>query len=71
VWQKINLIGECMADTLDCYMLQTPSGGLFISPNAQDLIKILQIEISKNLNDETLDAKVSQSVTSYSNLYVT
>jgi hypothetical protein len=53
-----------MADNVDCYMLQTPSGGLFISPNAKDLIKILQIEISKNLNDETLDAKVSQSVTS-------
>ena len=53
-----------MADTLDCYMLQTPSGGLFITPNAKDLIKILQIEINKNSNDETLDAKVSQSVTS-------
>jgi hypothetical protein len=53
-----------MADTLDCYMLQTPSGGLFITPNAKDLIKILQIEISKNLNDKTLDVKVSQSVTS-------
>ncbi len=53
-----------MADTVNSYMLQTPSGGLFISPNAQDLIKILQIEIDKNLNNETLDAKVSQSVTS-------
>jgi hypothetical protein len=53
-----------MADTLDCYMLQTPSGGLFISPNAKDLIKILQIEISKNSNDENQNVKVSQSVTS-------
>jgi hypothetical protein len=53
-----------MADTVDCYMLQTPSGGLFISPNAKDLIKILQIEIDKKSNDKTLDAKVSQSVTS-------
>jgi hypothetical protein len=53
-----------MADSVDCYMLQTPSGGLFISPNSKDLIKILQIEIDKNLNDKTLDAKVSQSVTS-------
>jgi hypothetical protein len=64
VRKKINLIEGCMADTLDCYMLQTPSGGLFITPNAKDLIKILQIEINKNSNDETLDAKVSQSVTS-------
>jgi hypothetical protein len=64
VWKKINLIGECMADNVNSYVLQTPSGGLFISPNAQDLIKILQIEISKNLNDESQDAKVSQSVTS-------
>jgi hypothetical protein len=60
-----------MEDSVDCYVLQTPSGGLFISPNAKDLIKILQIEIDKNSNDETLNAKVSQSVTSYSNLYVT
>jgi hypothetical protein len=64
MWQKINLIGECMEDPVDCYMLQTPSGGLFISPNAKDLIKILQIEIDKKSNDKTLDAKVSQSVTS-------
>jgi hypothetical protein len=60
VWQKINLIGGCMADTADSFVLQTPSGGLFITPNAQDLIKILQIEIDKNLNDETLDIMVSQ-----------
>jgi hypothetical protein len=53
-----------MADTENIYVLQTPSGGLFISPNAQDLIKILQIEINKNSNDETLNVKVSQSVTS-------
>jgi hypothetical protein len=53
-----------MINTVDSYVLETPSGGLFITPNAQDLIKILQIEISKNLNDETLDVKVSQSVTS-------
>ena len=53
-----------MADTVYSYMLLTPSGGLFISHNAKDLIKILQIEISKNLNDESQDAKVSQSVTS-------
>ena len=53
-----------MADNLNCYVLQTPSGGLFISPNAKDLIKVLQIEISKNLNDESQDVKVSQSVTS-------
>ena len=53
-----------MEDAVNSYMLQTPSGGLFISPNAQDLIKILQIEISKNSNDETLNVKVSQSVTS-------
>ena len=53
-----------MADNLNCYMLQTPYGGLFITPNAQDLIKILQIEIDKNLNDETLNVKESQSVTS-------
>jgi hypothetical protein len=49
-----------MADNLNCYMLQTPYGGLFITPNAQDLIKILQIEIDKNLNDETLDIMVSE-----------
>ena len=49
-----------MADTLNCYMLQTPSGGLFITPNAQDLIKILHIEISKKSNDETLDIMVSE-----------
>jgi hypothetical protein len=53
-----------MADNVNSYVLQTPSGGLFISPNAKDLIKILQIEIDKNLNDETLNVKVSQSVTS-------
>jgi hypothetical protein len=53
-----------MEDAVNSYMLQTPSGGLFISPNAQDLIKILQIEISKNSNDESQDAKVSQYVTS-------
>jgi hypothetical protein len=49
-----------MIDTAGSYVLQTPSGGLFITPNAQDLIKILQIEIDKNLNDETLDIMVSQ-----------
>jgi hypothetical protein len=53
-----------MINTVDSYVLETPSGGLFITPNAQDLIKILQIEISKNSNDETLNVKVSQSVTS-------
>jgi hypothetical protein len=53
-----------MIDTVDSFVLQTPSGGLFISPKAQDLIKILQIEIDKNLNDESQDVKVSQSVTS-------
>ena len=49
-----------MADAVNSYMLQTPSGGLFISPNAKDLIKILQIEIDKSLNDETLDIMVSE-----------
>jgi len=58
--EKINLIGGCMADAVNSYMLQTPSGGLFISPNAKDLIKILQIEIDKSLNDETLDIMVSE-----------
>jgi len=36
-----------MADTKDSFVLQTPSGGMFISPNAQDLIKVLQIEFNK------------------------
>jgi hypothetical protein len=49
-----------MINTVDSYVLQTPSGGLFISPNVQDLIKILQIEISKKSNDETLDIMVSE-----------
>jgi hypothetical protein len=49
-----------MIDTAGSYVLQTPSGGLFISPNAKDLIKILQIEINKSLNDETLDIMVLQ-----------
>jgi len=53
-----------MTDTVDSYVLQTPSGGLFITPNAKDLIKILQIEIYKKSNDESQDVKVSQSVTS-------
>jgi hypothetical protein len=36
-----------MIDTAGSYVLQTPSGGWFVSRDPRDLIKVLQIEIDK------------------------
>ena len=47
-----------MIDTADSYVLQTPSGGWFVSRDPRDLIKVLQIEIDKKASQ--VDTKASQ-----------
>jgi hypothetical protein len=45
-----------MIDTADSYVLQTPSGGWFVSRDPRDLIKVLQIEIDKKASQVDTEA---------------